>query len=94
MILEAWERLNEYIHTCPHHGIDEWLIIQGFYHGLTDMDRCHLDASARGAFLQRNVKDARDLIEKMVINQGWNEERLQPKKRGVHALNEVDMLSA
>ena len=30
----------------------------------------------------------------MVVNQGWNEEHLQPKKRGVHALNEVDMLSA
>jgi len=30
----------------------------------------------------------------MVINQGWNEEHLQPKKRDVHALNEVDMLSA
>ena len=57
------------------------------------MARSHLDASARGAFLQKNVKDAKDLIEKMVINQGWNEERLQPKKRGVHALNEVDMLS-
>ena len=38
--------------------------------------------------------DAKDLIEKMVTNQEWNEERLQPKKRGVHALNEVDMLSA
>ena len=29
----------------------------------------------------------------MVINQGWNEESLQPKKRGVHTLNEVDKLS-
>ena len=94
MIPEAWERLNEYIPTCPHHGINEWLIIQGFYHGLTSMARSHLDASAGGAFLQKNVKDAKDLIEKMVINQGWNEERLQPKKTGVHALNEVDMLSA
>jgi len=27
------------------------------------------------------------------MNQGWNEERLQPNKRGVHALNEVDMIS-
>jgi len=58
------------------------------------MARSHLDALAGGAFLQKNVKDAKDLIEKMVINQGWNEERLQPMKRGVHALNEVDMLSA
>jgi len=38
------------------------------------------------------MKDAKDLIEKMVTNQGWNEECLQPKKRGVHTLNEVDML--
>jgi len=30
----------------------------------------------------------------MVINRGWNEERLQPKKRGVHGPNEVDMHSA
>jgi len=63
-IPEAWERLNEYIHACPHHGIDEWLIIQGFYHGLTGMARSHLDASAGGAFLQKNVKDAKDLIKR------------------------------
>jgi hypothetical protein len=93
-IPEAWERLQEYIRACPHHGIEEWLLIQGFYHGLTGLARSHLDAAAGGAFLQHNVKDAKDLIEKMVINQGWNEERLQPKRRGVHALNEVDMLSA
>ena len=58
------------------------------------MAHSHLDASAGGAFLQNNAKDAKDLIEKMVINQGWNKELLQPKKKGVHALNEVDMLSA
>ena len=25
-ILEAWERLQEYILACPHHGMDNWLI--------------------------------------------------------------------
>jgi len=45
------ECLNVYIRACPHHGIDEWLIIQGFYHGLTGMARSHHDASAGGAFL-------------------------------------------
>jgi len=44
--------------------------------------------------MQKKVKDAKDLIEKIVINQGWNEDCLQPKKRGVHALSEVDMLCA
>ena len=26
-IPEAWERLQEYILACPHHGMDEWLIL-------------------------------------------------------------------
>jgi hypothetical protein len=29
----------------------------------------------------------------MVTNQGWNEERLHPKKRGMHTIHEVDALS-
>jgi len=26
-ILEAWERLQGYIQDCPHHGIEEWLLM-------------------------------------------------------------------
>ena len=33
-IPEAWERLQEYILACPHHGMDEWLVLQSFYNGL------------------------------------------------------------
>jgi hypothetical protein len=40
------------------------------------MARSHLDAAAGGAFLQHNVRGANDLIKKMVVNQGWNEEHL------------------
>ena len=57
------------------------------------MSRSHLDVAAGGALFSLNVKDARDLIEKMVVNQGWNDECLQPKKRGMHTVHEVDMLS-
>ena len=32
-IPEAWERLQEYILACPHHGMDNWLILQNFYNG-------------------------------------------------------------
>jgi hypothetical protein len=34
------------------------------------------------------------LIEKMVSNQGWSDEWLQPHKRGMHSLKEADMLAA
>ena len=93
-IPEAWERLQEYILACPHHGMDDWLIIQNFYNGLNPLARDHIDAAAGGAFFSLTVGAATQLIEKMVSNQGWSEERLQPRQRGVHTLKETDMLAA
>ena len=43
---------EEYILACPHHGMDEWLVLQSFYNGLTITSRAHLDAAAGGAFLE------------------------------------------
>ena len=43
---EAWERLQEYILACPHHVMDEWLVLQRFYNGLTTTSRAYLDAAA------------------------------------------------
>ena len=74
-ILEAWERLQEYIQACPHHGMENWLVLQNFYNGLTPMSKGHLDTTASGAFLSLTVNDAMALINKMVENQAWGEER-------------------
>jgi hypothetical protein len=70
--------------------------MQTFYHGLTNSTRETMDAAARGAFLSLTINQATALVEKMVSNQGWNEERTQTRKRGggMHQLKEVDMLSA
>jgi hypothetical protein len=76
-ISEAWERLQEHILTCPHHGMEDWLILQNFYNGLTSTSKAHIDAAAGGAFFSLIVKGATALIEKMVSNQGWNEDKLQ-----------------
>ena len=26
-IPEAWERLQDYIQACPHHGMENWLVL-------------------------------------------------------------------
>jgi hypothetical protein len=54
-----------------------------------------MDVAAGGAFLSLTINQATALVEKMVSNQGWNEERTQTRKRGggMHQLKEVDMLS-
>jgi hypothetical protein len=63
--------------------MDDWLILQNFYNGLTPKSRDHLDAAARGAFFSKTVQGAVELIEKMVSNMGWSEERLQTRQRGM-----------
>jgi len=70
--------------------------MQTFYHGLTKSTRETMDAAAGGAFLSLTIPQAIALAEKMVSNQGWNEERTQTRKKsgGMHQLKEVDMLSA
>jgi hypothetical protein len=68
-VVEAWERLRDYISTCPHHGIKEWFIIQIFYHGLIYSAREHINAAARGSFLALSIEEARALIENMASNQ-------------------------
>jgi hypothetical protein len=54
-----------------------------------------MDAAVGGAFLSLTLIQATTLVEKMVSNQAWNEER-QPckKERGMRQRKEVDTLSA
>jgi hypothetical protein len=83
----AWERLQEYTLACQHHGMENWLVLQNFYNGLTPMSRGHIDAAAGGAFLSLTIDGATVLIDKMVSNQGWRDERLQNKQqKGMHTV--------
>jgi len=57
-ILEAWEHFQEYISDCPHHGMEDWLLMQGFYHRLTQKAHEQLDATARGSFMSLTLRKA------------------------------------
>ena len=55
-IPEAWERLQEYILACSHQGMDNWLILQNFYNGLTQSSHDHVDAATGGAFFSLTIE--------------------------------------
>jgi hypothetical protein len=74
--------------------MNDWLILQNFYNGLAPTAHDHIDAAAGGAFFSLTIDRAKTLIEKMVSNQGWNDEHLQPRQRGMHTVKEMDMLAA
>jgi uncharacterized coiled-coil protein SlyX len=48
----------------------------------------------QGAFFSLQVLVAKELIEKMVANQGCDGDRLQPRTRGVHQVDGIDMIAA
>jgi uncharacterized coiled-coil protein SlyX len=70
------------------------VLIQTFYYGLKRTSCEHLDAAAGAAFFSLQVPAAKELIEKMVANQGWDGDRLQPRTRGVHQVDGIDMIAA
>jgi hypothetical protein len=47
--------------------MEDWILIQNFYHGLVSLDRSHLDDAAGGAFFLLSVADAKTLIEKWFL---------------------------
>jgi hypothetical protein len=50
-------------------GMEEWFIIQNFYHGLIRTAREHIDAATGGSFFALSIEEAHKLIEKMASNQ-------------------------
>ena len=44
-IPEAWEYFQKYILDCPHHEMEDWLLMQSFYHGLTQKAHEQLNAT-------------------------------------------------
>jgi hypothetical protein len=74
--------------------VEEWFIIQSFYHGLICSAREHIEASAGGSFFTLSIEEAYKQVEKMASNQSWHEERTQTCTCKVHQLEDVDMLTA
>jgi hypothetical protein len=48
--------------------MEEWLIIQSFYHELIHIAREHINAAARASFFSLSIEEAHKLIEKMASN--------------------------
>jgi hypothetical protein len=49
--------------------MEDWLLMQTFYHGLTTSTHETMDAAAGGAFLSLTIRNATALVEKMASNQ-------------------------
>nr|ABD63156.1 Retrotransposon gag protein [Asparagus officinalis] len=94
-LYDAWERYKDLLRMCPHHGLEDWLIIHTFYNGLLYNTRMTVDAAAGGALMNKSVRDAKQLIEDMAQNHfQWSGERSLPKKSGRYDVDALDHIAS
>ncbi|GJT71300.1 reverse transcriptase domain-containing protein [Tanacetum coccineum] len=59
----AWERFNDLLRKCPHHGFSFLHQIDFFYNGLSQSDQDFLNTSAGGNLMSKNTHEALTIIE-------------------------------
>jgi hypothetical protein len=55
-LIEAWEHYHGFMTDLPTVGIEDWEFNQGFYRGLSQEAKEHIDALAGGTFFMLNAK--------------------------------------
>ncbi|XP_045831180.1 uncharacterized protein LOC123922508 [Trifolium pratense] len=98
-LFEAWERYKDMMRLCPHHGLEQWLIIHTFYNGLLYNTRLTIDAAAGGALMDKPYQEATQLIENMAQNHyQWGSERAAIEKSqtkgGMYEVSGIDQVNA
>nr|GEW51201.1 hypothetical protein [Tanacetum cinerariifolium] len=60
---EAWDRFNDLLRVCPHHGFSELHQLDTFYNALNVNDQDSLNSAAGGNFLDKMAADCLKIIE-------------------------------
>ena len=87
---KAWERLQEMIKSCPHHGITQQRLVYIFYGGVLSHNKTSLDVSCEGNLMLKNHVDATKIIEDMCSNPYNNSRDKRVMKKGVNQVEKKD----
>ncbi|GJX05891.1 reverse transcriptase domain-containing protein [Tanacetum coccineum] len=60
---EAWDRFNDLLRACPHHGFSELHQLDTFYNALNSNDQDSLNSTAGGNFLDKMPRECLKIIE-------------------------------
>ena len=87
-LYEAWERFQELLRRCPHHGLPIWQQVQIFYNGISASNRSMIDAAAGGTLWRKTLTQAYELIEEMASNSyQWQGDRHVKKQTGAFTVD-------
>jgi hypothetical protein len=66
---EAWERYHGLMTYIPTVSMEDWEFTQGFYCGLSQEAKEHIDTLAERTFFMFNAEEARVLFKKLSISE-------------------------
>ena len=70
---EAWDRFQDFIINCPHHGLEKSRLVQSFYNGLNPSSRNMIESMHRGKFMSLTLTEAYNfLMELREDSQQWD----------------------
>jgi hypothetical protein len=73
-IAEAWERYHLFVVDLPVARMEDWDFTQGFYYGLSQEAKEHINNLAGGTFFLLKTREARALVEKITASDRESEE--------------------
>ncbi|XP_057483886.1 uncharacterized protein LOC130770422 [Actinidia eriantha] len=70
---KSWERYKDILRSVPHHGFENWRIVNFFYEGITPLNRQFIDMMCNGDFLNKDPDEALDCFEQLADRyQSWD----------------------
>ncbi|XP_040941654.1 uncharacterized protein [Gossypium hirsutum] len=80
-LYDVWERYNDLLRRCPHHGLPLCLEVQTFYNGVNPSTRQLIDAATGGTLNNETPEEAYEFIEEMPLNNHqWQVMRIKSTK--------------
>ena len=94
---ETWDRFKGLLNKCPHHGLEEWRVVEKFYNGLSEATKRFLDSTAGGNMMKTKTADEclemmEDLATSTYTEPGSRSVTAAPK--GIHTVDASIALAA
>ncbi|XP_022032330.1 uncharacterized protein LOC110933414 [Helianthus annuus] len=52
---ETWDRFKALLNKCPHHGLEEWRVVEKFYNGVSEATKRLLDSTVGGNMMKTST---------------------------------------
>ncbi|XP_035839930.1 uncharacterized protein LOC110884417 [Helianthus annuus] len=66
---ETWDRFKALLNKCPHHGLEEWRVVEKFYNGVSEATKRLLDSTAGGNMMKtKTVAECLEMIEDLATS--------------------------